>query len=72
MPQDMGLICRTASQNATTEMLIAEAQELMHTWQTIMEGFKQAPGSQLLYEESDLIKRAVITCSRQKARPPPC
>lgn len=66
MPQDMGLICRTASQSATTEMLIAEAQELMHTWQTIVEGFKNAPGSALLYEESDLIKRAVLTCADKK------
>ena len=30
MPQDMGLICRTASANATTEMLIEEATELLH------------------------------------------
>ncbi len=66
MPQDMGLICRTASQNATTEMLIAETQELMQIWQGIMEGFKQAPSSQLLYEESDLIKRAIVTAADKK------
>ncbi len=66
MPQDMGLICRTASQNATTEMLIAETQELMNSWQTIMERFKQAPGSQLLYEESDLIKRAILLAADKK------
>jgi ribonuclease G len=66
MPQDMGLICRTASQHATKEMLIAEAEELMQTWQNIIERFKQAPNSELLYEESDLIKRAVLTCADKK------
>jgi len=66
MPQDMGLICRTASQNATQEMLLAEAEELMQTWHTIIERFKQAPKSQLLYEESDLIKRAVLIAADKK------
>src|SRR5277367_1886725 len=37
MPQDMGLICRTASTYATPEMLIAEAHDLLNNWQTIME-----------------------------------
>jgi ribonuclease G len=61
MPKDMGLICRTASCAATPDMLIAEAHELLNTWQTIMENFQKAPEPALLYEESDLIKRAVIT-----------
>ena len=30
MPKDMGLICRTASCVATPEMLIAEANDLLH------------------------------------------
>ncbi|MBS4164665.1 Ribonuclease G [Candidatus Protochlamydia amoebophila] len=61
MPQDMGLICRTASASATQEMLIAEAHDLLHNWQTIMENFKKATEPTLLYAESDLIKKAVIT-----------
>ncbi len=61
MPQDMGLICRTASASATQEMLIAEAHDLLHNWQNIMENFKKASEPTLLYAESDLIKRAVIT-----------
>ena len=60
MPQSMGLICRTASQNATQEMLISEATELMRTWQTIMENFNRTPGAGLLFEESDIIKKAVM------------
>lgn len=61
MPKDMGLICRTASCLATSEMLIAEAHDLHNTWQTIMENFQKSTEPTLLFEESDLIKRAVIT-----------
>ena len=63
MPQDMGLICRTASANATTEMLVDEATDLLHQWQAIVEKFNKASGPALLHEESDLIKRAVTLCS---------
>lgn len=66
MPQDMGLICRTASANATTEMLVDEATELLHTWQSIVDQFNQATGPALLFEESDLIKRALTLCVDKK------
>ncbi|MBA3816991.1 MAG: ribonuclease E/G [Parachlamydiaceae bacterium] len=61
MPKDMGLICRTASAAASAEMLIAEAHDLLNNWQVIMENFQKSNQPTLLYEESDLIKRAVIT-----------
>lgn len=61
MPQDMGLICRTASASATPEMLITEAHDLLHNWQTIMDNFQKSAEPTLLYAESDLIKRAVLT-----------
>lgn len=61
MPKDMGLICRTASCIATPDMLITEAHDLLKTWQNIMEKFTQSNDPALLYEESDIIKRAVIT-----------
>ncbi|MES2121620.1 MAG: Rne/Rng family ribonuclease [Chlamydiota bacterium] len=66
MPQDMGLICRTASMNATAEMLIDEATELLKTWQSIVDGFNKSSRPTCLYEESDLIKRAVITAVDKK------
>ncbi len=66
MPQDMGLICRTASAGATTEMLVEEATDLLHSWQTIVDKFHKSSGPTLLYEESDLIKRAVIQCVDKK------
>lgn len=62
MPQDMGLICRTASCLATPEMLIEEANDLLKTWQGIMENFQKSTEPTMLYAESDLIKRALITC----------
>lgn len=61
MPQDMGLICRTASASATPDMLIAEAHDLLNNWQTIMENFQKSTDPTLLYAESDLIKKAVLT-----------
>lgn len=61
MPQDMGLICRTASATATEEMLITEAHDLLNNWQTIMENFQKSTDPTLLFAESDLIKRALLT-----------
>jgi ribonuclease G len=61
MPKDMGLICRTASGLATQEMLVAEAHELVSTWQTILEQFQKSTKPTLLYAESDLVKRTLIT-----------
>ncbi len=66
MPKDMGLICRTASVNASSEMLIHEATELLKTWQNIAENFHKAAKPTCLYEESDLIKRAVLTAVDKK------
>lgn len=66
MPQDMGLICRTASANATTDQLVDEATELLKTWHSIMEKFHKAAKPTLLYEESDLIKKAVTFCVDKK------
>ncbi len=61
MPKDMGLICRTSSAIATPEMIIAEAHELLSEWETVMQKFQKSNEPILLYEESDIIKRAVIT-----------
>lgn len=61
MPKDMGLICRTASSIATSDQLIEEANELVQNWQTIMENFRKSSEPTLLYTQSDLIKRTVIT-----------
>lgn len=61
MPTDMGLICRTASVNATMEQLVDEAHELLETWNKIILDFQEAQPGTCLYRESDLVKRALIT-----------
>lgn len=66
MPGDMGLICRTASSEATTDMLIEEATDLLRTWEMIVENFHKASGPTCLYEESDLIKKAVVSAVDKK------
>lgn len=66
MPHDMGLICRTASRWASTDMLIDEAHELLNTWQSVMEKFNTSSKPHLLFEESDIIKRSVMVCVDKK------
>ena len=66
MPQDMGLICRTASAHATPEMLIDEANDLLQNWEQIIEQFNSKDESGILFAESDLIKRALITAADKK------
>lgn len=61
MPKDMGLICRTASCVATPEMLIDEAHDLLSIWQQIMEDFQKSNKPALLFQETDLIKRSLLT-----------
>lgn len=61
MPQNMGLICRTASADVSQDVLIEEANELFNCWQSIMDTFQKSNEPALLYAESNLIKRAVIT-----------
>ena len=66
MPQDMGLICRTASAGAGMEQLIDEANELLKIWEETVKKFDEATTPTLLYEESDLIKRAIVTAIDKK------
>ncbi|NGX31753.1 MAG: Ribonuclease G [Chlamydiae bacterium] len=66
LPGEMGLICRTAGQKATSDQLIQEAQDLFRIWEKIVVDFEKSKGPQLLYQESDLIKRAVITAIDKK------
>ncbi|MFA6118522.1 MAG: Rne/Rng family ribonuclease [Parachlamydiales bacterium] len=66
MPKDMGLICRTASANATTDMLIDEANELLKVWEDIVNKFHAAKGPKLLFEEWTLLKKAILTAIDKK------
>jgi len=60
MPQKMGLICRTASTNASVETLAKEANELYATWERIIKDFKSSEEPTCLYRESDLVKKSVL------------
>ena len=66
MPKDMGLICRTASANATTEMLVDEATELLKQWENIVNKFHQSKGPKILLEEWTLLKKAILTAVDKK------
>lgn len=66
MPQNLGVICRTASRNATTEMLVDEAHDLLRIWENVMENFHKAKSPECLFQESDLIKRAVMQAVDKK------
>ncbi|NGX38886.1 MAG: Ribonuclease G [Chlamydiae bacterium] len=66
MPADMGLICRTSSMNASKEMLIDEANELLKAWQQVIENFDKSTKPTCLYEESDLMKRCLMKAIDKK------
>lgn len=66
MPNDMGIICRTASIDAPEDVLIDEANDLLKTWREIVEKFEKSKGPTCLLEESDLFKRAILTAVDKK------
>ena len=66
MPQDMGLICRTASVNATQEQLIARSALIFSRLARHHGEIRKIDQATCLYEESDLIKRAVLTAIDKK------
>ena len=66
MPQNMGLICRTASINAEPEVLVQEAHDLLRIWEKIVKDFHSHSKPACLYQESDLIKKAIIKAVDKK------
>ena len=66
MPQNMGLICRTASADASMDQLISEANKLLDNWKDIVDNFHATNSPSCIYEESDIIKKAIITAVDKK------
>ncbi|MCI5052357.1 MAG: Rne/Rng family ribonuclease [Simkaniaceae bacterium] len=66
MPNDMGLICRTAAVHATTEQLIDETRELVKIWEGVIEKFHKARKPTCLFQESDIVKRALMRAIDKK------
>ncbi len=66
MPIDMGIICRTASIDAPSDVLIDEANELLNSWKEVVAKFEKAKKPTCLLEESDIFKRAVLLAVDKK------
>jgi ribonuclease E len=59
VPEGMGLIIRTAGKERTKSELKRDAEYLMRLWNTIRETTLQSIAPTLIYQEDDIIKRAI-------------
>lgn len=60
LPPHMGVVCRTASQSASKELIAKEAMELSEEWQKIVEKFHSKQGPCCLYRDAGLIKKTLL------------
>lgn len=54
LPEGMGAIIRTSTENRTEEEIIGDTSFLVDTWNTIQEGYKKAAPQEKIYEDIDL------------------
>jgi ribonuclease G len=66
LPNNMGIICRTACKFAQPEQIQQEAQELIDQWYAIVEDFQKSPHPKVLHHETSLIKRSILTAVDQR------
>ena len=59
MPDGMGLIVRTAGQSRTKTEIRGDYQYLMRLWESVRELTLKSTAPTLVYEDADLIKRAI-------------
>lgn len=59
LPEEMGVIVRTAAQGRTKRELTKDLQYLLRLWETIQQKEKEMPAPSLLYEEGDLALRVI-------------
>jgi ribonuclease E len=59
IPEDMGMIVRTAGIGRNTEELQWDLDYLVHLWQVITEASEERPAPFLIYQESNVIIRAL-------------
>ncbi len=59
IPEDMGLIIRTAGVGKSVEELQWDLNYLLNLWKSIDEAAKQRPAPYLIYQESSLITRTI-------------
>ena len=58
-PADMGFIIRTAGEGRVKRDLQRDMSYLLRLWRAVQNRFKNTKGPGMLYQESDLVKRAV-------------
>jgi ribonuclease G len=58
-PEDIGVILRTACMEARDSEILAELNHLLGTWQDILKRFNQQNAPSLVYEDIDVIERAL-------------
>ncbi|HEX4301649.1 MAG TPA: ribonuclease E/G, partial [Rhizomicrobium sp.] len=59
LPEGMGLIIRTAGENRTKVEIRRDYEYLLRMWDTIREATLKSIAPALIYEEEDLVKRAI-------------
>ncbi len=59
IPEDTGLIVRTAGAGAKSSSFVRDLRNLLDVWKTIQDGIKNRPGPSLLYQEPDLVERVI-------------
>ena len=64
LPDNIGLICRTASQNATLDQITEESQKLLNLWLNIDSQYKKSKKPRCLHIEKNLVKRALDDAAR--------
>ena len=64
IPEDMGMIVRTAGIGRSSEELQWDLDYLVHLWGVIKEASKERPAPFLIHQESNVIIRALRDCLR--------
>ncbi len=68
MPQGMGLIVRTAGAKRTKAEIKRDYEYLLRLWENIRDTTLHSIAPALIYEEEDLVKRAIRDLYRQGHR----
>jgi ribonuclease E len=59
LPENMGVIARTAGVGKTLEELQWDLSILLHHWEAIKKAFHERPGPFLIHQESDIVTRMI-------------
>lgn len=58
-PEEMGIILRTACQEAEDEEILDELQDLLQVWEEINQRFERMRAPSLIYEDIDVLERTL-------------